>query len=157
MPQISQWEVPVLLRQIFYKSYNHSWTFNKEPNLRSFAGTKFSFSMNFVMLTFKVLPFSVKISRWKQLLASYTQRWNICTYSYWSKQLWGHSKSTFVERGGRGEGGGGRGVLKIKKRIKTNRGRGRGSSLSVRSLCEKKLPNFQTVGRVLSDKLLGSC
>ena len=30
------------------------------------------------------------------------------------------------------------------------------SSLFVSSLCEKKLPDFQTVGRVLSDMLLGS-
>ena len=44
----------------------------------------------------------------------------------------------------------------LKKRTKTNRGEGE-SSLSVRSLCKKKMPDFQAAGRVLSDKLLGSC
>ena len=33
----------------------------------------------------------------------------------------------------------------------------RGSSLSVRSLCEKKMQDFQTADRLVSDKMLGSC
>ena len=49
-------------------------------------------------------------------------------------------------------GGGGSLKSKLKKQVD-----GGQSSLSVHLLCEKICPDFQTVGRVLSDKLLGSC
>ena len=48
------------------------------------------------------------------------------------------------------------GVEVLKKRIKMNRGRGGQTYLYVRS-CEKKLPDFRTADRVLSDKLLAKC
>ena len=43
----------------------------------------------------------------------------------------------------------------LKKQTKTNRGRGDQAYQYVRSVI--KFPDFQTAGRVLSDKLLGSC
>ena len=43
----------------------------------------------------------------------------------------------------------------LKKQTKTNRGRGGQAYLYIRSI--KKLPDFQTAGSILSDKLLGNC
>ena len=68
-------------------------------------------------------------------------------FTQYKSHLGGHSKSTFVVQGGGG------GSLKSElKRI---------GRQGVKPICTfalwKKLPDFQMAGKVLPDKLLGSC